>query len=219
MANGVIENLGSNILNGYNLFLSSMPPFAQSFINLFLIVLFIVVYSIFIWKFYRFIATKNIIELNLGKYKSSGHPFFEKITAWGLYFLEYLIILPFLIFFWFSIFTIFLALLTQKIDISLLLVLSATIIAAIRMTSYYKEDLAKDLAKLVPFTLLAVSLLNPDFFSFERILTNFLGIQNYFAEIFTYLTFIITLEIVLRFFDFIFSLFGLEERVAEEAEK
>ena len=219
MAKEVFSNLGVTLSEAYNLFSSSLPLFFQNFLNLLLILLLVVTFSIFIWKFYRFISTKNLIELNLNQYNRTEHPLLTKLLAGGFYLFEYIIILPFLIFFWFSIFTIFLALLTQKIDISLLLVLSATIIAAIRMTSYYKEDLAKDLAKLVPFTLLAVSLLNPDFFSFERILTNFLGIQNYFAEIFTYLTFIITLEIVLRFFDFIFSLFGLEERVAEEAEK
>jgi len=218
MAEGVINDLGANILEIYTSFSSTLPPFAQSFINLFLIVLLISLYAVFVWKFYRFIATKNIIELNLNKYNRSKHPTVEKLFAGGLYFIEYIVIMPFLIFFWFSIFTIFLIFLTDSVETSLLLIISATIIGAIRMTSYYKEDLAKDLAKLVPFTLLAVSLLNPGFFSIERIIGQFSELTNFFGSISTYLIFIIIIEIILRFFDFLFSLFGLEDKEIPEEE-
>ena len=129
--------------------------------------------------------------------------------------------MPFLIFFWFSIFTLFLIFLTENLEISSLLLISAVIISTIRMTSYYKEDLAKDLAKLIPFTLLAVSILNPKFFSIERIFNQFAELPNFFNEIFIYLIFIIILEMILRFFDFIFSLFELEKEkeVKERIEK
>jgi len=218
MIEEVINSIGKNVLEGYGSFMSLLPTFAQNFINLFLIVLLIVLYAIFVWKFYRFIATKNILELDLRKYNRSSHPVFEKLTAGSLYFLEYIVILPFLIFFWFSIFTIFLILLTENITVSTLLIISATIISAIRMTSYYNEDLSKDLAKLVPFTLLAVSFLNPGFFSIERILNHFSELASLFGSIPDYLLFIIIIEIVLRFFDFIFSLFGLsdEQEVIEK---
>ena len=89
--------------------------------------------------------------------------------------------------------------------------MSAGIIAAIRMTSYYNEGLSRDLAKLFPFTLLAISLLNANFFSIERILSRFQDIPTFFGEIFIYLIFIILLEIILRVVDFLFSLFKLNE--------
>jgi hypothetical protein len=212
----VFNNFGSTLLENYNLFISLLPLFLQNFINLLLIVLLVVAFSIFIWKFYRFISTKNIIELNLNQYNRSEHAFFTKILAGTFYLLEYIIILPFLIFFWFSIFTLFLIFLTDNLEINFLLLISAVIIASIRMTSYYKEDLAKDLAKLVPFTLLAVSILNPKFFSIERIFNQFAELPNFFNEIFIYLIFIIILEMILRFFEFIFSLFGIDEKEIEE---
>ena len=113
-------------------------------------------------------------------------------------------------FFWFIIFAFFLTFLSE-LEIQTLLLISATIVAAIRMTSYYKEDLSRDIAKLLPFTLLATSILNPAFFNIERIFTHFNELPNFLGNIFYYLIFIIILEIVLRFFDFIFSLFGVEE--------
>jgi hypothetical protein len=207
----VMERISSEILNAYNIVISSVPSFFQTFVNLFLIVLLIFIYSWFIWKLYKFIATKNILGLNLNKYNKSKHPFLTKLVAGALYFAEYIIILPFIIFFWFSIFTLFLILLTENLEIQNLLIISATIVAAIRMASYYSEDLSKDLAKLLPFTLLAVSILNPDFFNIERILNQFSAIPGFFSQIANYLIFIIVLEMILRSFDFLFSLFGLEE--------
>jgi len=206
-----ITNFGTNLLGFYKEFLETLPPIAGNFFNFIIIVLLIVLYSIFVWKFYRFISKKNILELDLNKYNTSSDPFFMKLFAGLFYFLEYIIILPFLILFWFSAFSIFLIFLTGELEIASLLIISATIIAAIRMTSYYKEDLARDIAKLFPFTLLAVTILTPKFFNIERIFNQFSLLPNFFGNILYYLFFIILLEVILRFFDFIFSLFGIEE--------
>lgn len=210
----ILDNIGKGILDIYNLAMSMLPPFLQNFINLFLIVLLIVIYSIFIWKFYEFIAKKNILGLNLSKYNRSNHPLFEKLFAGGLYFAEYILILPFLIFFWFSIFTIFLIFLTENLPVSTLLIISVTIIGAIRMISYipdYGQNLSKEIAKLLPFTLLAVSITKPGFFDIQRILGQILELSSFFNQIIIYLAFIIILEVILRFFDFIFSLFDLND--------
>jgi len=110
--------------------------------------------------------------------------------------------------------TLFLIFLTENLTVNSLLIISVTIIGAIRMISYipnYGEDLAKDVAKLLPFTLLAVSILNPDFFDIQRIFGNFSQLPGFFDKIMIYLAFIILLEIILRFFDFVFVILGLEE--------
>ncbi len=217
----VINNIFNEIGSIYDGFLQTLPLWAQTFVNLFLLVVVVLVYSIFIWKFYRFISTKNIFGLDLHKYNKSNHPFGTKVLAASLYFLEYIIILPFIIFFWFAIFTLFFIILTGDLDIQKILVISAIVISAIRMASYYKEDLSKDLAKLLPFTLLSIAILTPGFFNFERIISNFTEIPTLLDNVLLYLIFIIILEIVLRFFDFLFSLFGLEEEdeTAEENNK
>jgi len=214
----MIEGLGGTFLQAYNYFLSGLPLFFQKFINLFVIVLLIVLYSIFIWKFYRSVSSKNIMILNLNKYNKSDNSFNTKFLAGFFYVLEYIVIMPVLVFLWFSVFTLLLIFMTDNLEVSTLLLISATIIAAIRMASYYKEDLARDVAKLIPFTFLAVSLLNPTFFSIERIMGQFSQIPIFFSEIFIYLFFIIFIEVVLRFFSFIFSLFELENPIEEEEE-
>ncbi len=218
---GVLENFGTEIIKLYHEFISFLPSPLGEFFNLLVLVLLIVLYSIFIWKFYRFISTKNFFGLNLSKYNKSQNPFFTKLLTGALYFLEYIIILPFLIFFWFSIFTLFLVILTATQEVSQILIISAAIIASIRIAAYYKEGLSREIAKLFPFTLLAITVLNPNTFSevqyIEKIATHLSQIPSFFNQIGYYLLFIILLEIILRFFDFIFSLFGLEE--VEEIKK
>ncbi len=208
---GVMETLSNVLINAYQVITALLPEWAKGFVNLFLIVLLIFAYAVFIWKFYKFIATKNILGLNLNKYNKSQHPFVTKLFAGSLYFVEYIIILPFTIFFWYGLFSIFLILLTENLAVSTILIISAAIVAAIRMAAYYKEDLARELAKLIPFTLLAVSIVNWGTFDFERILGNIQQIPTFLNNIFIYLVFIIIIEVILRTFDFIFSLFGIEE--------
>ena len=79
------------------------------------------------------------------------------------------------------------------------------------MTAYYNEDLSKDLAKLVPFTLLGVSIINPHFFDVGRIISQVSEIPQFATQIVSYLLFIVALEIVLRIFEFAFSIFNLKD--------
>ena len=205
----VSEFINNGIVSVYNAFLQTLPTWAQNFLTLFLLVILVFIYAVGIWKFYRFVARKNIIKLNLNKYNKFQHVFTTKVVAVTFYFLEYIIIMPLLIFFWFALFTIFLILLTEGIEIPGLLIISATIIAAIRMTAYYKEELSREIAKLLPFTLLAIAITKPNFFNLNRIITHLVSIPSYLPQIFIYLLFIVALEIILRIFEFIFSLLEL----------
>lgn len=218
---GVIELISTTTLEAYNSVINLLPAYAQSFVNLFLLVLLVIIYSAFIWKFYRFIARKNILDLNLKKYNKTEHPIFTKIIAATLYLIEYIIVLPFVIFFWFVIFTIFLIVLTEGGTVHQIILTSATIILSIRMIAYHKGELARELSKFLPFTLLAVSILNPRFFSIERVIGHISEMPVFFNQIFTYLIFIIIIEIILRAFDFLFSIFniGEEERIRAKSRR
>jgi len=206
-----VTGFSSQILESFNYLIALFPTWMQNFINLFLLVLLVVAYAIFIWKLYRFVARKNILELNLNKYNKANHPTVAKFFASIYYLLEYVIILPFLIFFWFVVFTFFLILLTDGLGVATILIISATIISATRMTAYYSEDLSKDLAKLLPFTLLAIAITKSGFFDFGRVIGHLSSIPTFFSNILIYLAFIAGLEIVLRLFDFVFIVFGIND--------
>lgn len=215
----VFQGISEVLSSAYSALITAVPPTAQLFIKFFVISLLIVLYALFVWKFYRTVSKKDLIGLNLNKYNKSKHPLMTKVVASALFFIEYILITPFAIFLWFSVFTIFLMLLAESISLSLLLILSATTIAAIRMISYHNEDLSRDVAKLVPFTLLATSLLNPNFFSVERIIGHITEIPNVFGNVLIYLLFIVILELVLRLLDFVITLFGLGNEISPKSKK
>jgi len=210
----------NQIIAAYDIILSALPNSVQTLIELFLWSLLIFVSSLLIWKFYRSVSKKNILGLNLNKYNKSEHPLFAKLLTGVFYLLEYILILPFLIFVWFGAFTLFLILLAENLEVSVILKIAIVVIAAIRMTAYYKEDLSKDLAKMLPFALLAILITNPTFFTnFLSIIENLTKIGESFSQIGIYFTFIISLEIILRIFDFIISLFGLQDHAEIEREE
>jgi hypothetical protein len=212
---GVIEQL----FTAYSGFVAELPYGFGSFLNFFILVLGVVVYAVFIWHGYRLLAKKDILGLDLKKYNTYEHAFLVKFLAALLFFLENLIISPFVIFVGFSLFSIFLIVLTEGLAVSHLLITSAVILAAIRMTSYYKEDLSRELAKFLPFTLLAVSVLNPAFFDLQRVVTQFALVPSVFSKIWIYLLYIVLLEVVLRFFDYLFTLAGIGEPKEESIEE
>ena len=215
----VFQGISEVLTSAYSAIISSVPPTAQLFVKFFVISILIVFYCLFIWKFYKTIAKKNLIGLNLNKYNKSKHPVKNQLIAGGLFLLEYLLIVPFIVFLWFSALTIFLILLAESSSLSLILILSATTIAAIRMISYHSEELSTEVAKLVPFTLLATSLLNPNFFSVERILGHIREIPGVFGNVFIFLMFIVILELILRLLDFLLSIFGFEDEKLRSKEE
>lgn len=218
----VVASAGNGIMDLYNSFIGFFPSSVGSFINFLILVLLIVVYAVVVWHGYRFISKKNPLGLNLNQYNKASNLFSEKLLAGSLYFLEYIIIIPFILFFILGIFTLFLIVLSSNENTTQILLISSTIIAAIRMTAYYKEGLSQEIAKLLPLMLLATFILNPKLFSetsyFQKIITQIGQIPELINQIGIYFLFIVIIEIILRLFDFMFVLIGIEEIPIKEKE-
>ncbi|MEK6845068.1 MAG: hypothetical protein AABX44_02310 [Nanoarchaeota archaeon] len=182
----------------------------QIFVNLLFPTIIVAIYVIFIWKLHLFVSTKNILRLNLNKYNRTTHPALVKIFAGFLYFLEYLIVLPILIFFWFLIFAILLLFIARGMKPESIILLAAITIAVIRVISYipkHGESASAEVAKVVPFTLLAIGLTEPLFFNPKEILSRVSDIPQLFQGIIPYIFFIVTIELILRSLTFMISMF------------
>ena len=88
--------------------------------------------------------------------------------------------------------------LTKSYGYEDLLSTSFAIVTAIRITSYYSEDLSKDLAKMLPFALLGVVLVNPSYFDPGSIGARISGLPDYLMVGIQYIVFIILIEWILR---------------------
>ena len=161
-----------------------------------------VLYSFFVWKFYRFVSRREIIPINLEKYSSEGKRSPLRI---GAYISSYMILFPFFLFLWFFAYSFFIYFLARDIPTGTVLLISITVIAAIRVTAYYKEDLARDLGKLLPFSLLAIFLTSSaffsdtnNFFSLDDLGERFNEIPLLSMEIFKFIIYAIFVETFLR---------------------
>ncbi|MFH1506791.1 MAG: hypothetical protein ABIE94_07465 [archaeon] len=195
------ETIGLGIQK-YNDFLGYIPDKYQLLATLFIYVILITIYSIFIFKFYRLISKKDIIKMNLQKYNTAKHPAADKFFAFLLYVVEYIIVMPLLVFFSFFVLALFLLLLSGGQTLPQVLLVTGAIIGSIRLTSYFTEDLSRDLAKMFPFTVLAIFLLSANPMSFVGFAERVVELPDFFSQILYYLGFIVILETVVRLFSF-----------------
>ena len=168
----------------------------------------IVIYAVFVFYFYKYLAKKNIIELNLSQYNESEGS--QKALATLFYIIEYLIILPILTFFWFTVFAILILVLAEGIGAGTILIISAALVSAVRVTSYVSEKLSQDLAKMIPFTLLAIAITKPGFFEVSGLISRFAEIPSLFSNIAYFLIFIVVIELIMRFVEAITHIVGTE---------
>ena len=99
---------------------------------LLLLILGITIYSIFIFKFYRFLARKDVFNLNLRQY-NEYEGFFAKIWDGILYTVEFLIIFPLFVFFWFIIIAFFIGVISTR-PFGHVLLVSMGLVAAARLS-------------------------------------------------------------------------------------
>ena len=201
----------NSFISGYRNFVAGFPEQIQIFINLLVLTIIVCIYAVFVWKFDWFISTKDILRLNLNKYNKTIHPTLTKLVAGGLYFLEYIIILPLLIFFSFAIFVILLMLISNQLETEKIILIAAITVASIRMLSYipkYGESVSGQVAKIIPFTILVFSLTEPYFLNFEKTMGQPAKLPEVINLIWVYFFFIVALELVLRFFDFSCGVFN-----------
>ena len=187
-----------NVVGFFQNLVNSIPEEYKLISSLFLYTTLIIVYSVFIWKFYRFMAERDIIKLNLKQYSNTERPELGKFYEVLLSTFEFLIILPFLVLFWFSVFSIFFLLLSENQNAEQILLITAAIIASTRVSAYISESLSKDIAKIFPFTVLVLFLLDPNFFKISSFFDKIIQIPTLFDKILVFVIFIFAVEFTLR---------------------
>lgn len=156
------------------------------------------VYAIFVFNFYRFVATRDMFQIDLSKYEESRFRWVRAFLQIVMYVVKYLIVFPVFAFFWFAILTLILTFLSKEQSLTEILLMALATVSAIRVTSYYNEALSTDLAKILPFAVLGIFVVDTSFFTVSGSLDTLLEAESYTENILYYLAFLITLEFALR---------------------
>ena len=172
------------------------------------------VYAVFVFRFYRFVASRDMFQLNLAQHEKSRHSLARTFLDITLYIVEYIILFPVFAFFWFAILTAILTFLSKGNSFSDILLMALATVSAIRVSAYYNEDLSKDLAKILPFAVLAIFLIDASFFTISESVDILREAGGYTEKVLYYLVFLIALEFALRLIFGVITLFGrLKDRI------
>ena len=174
------------------------------------------IYAIFVFKYYRFVASKDMFGLDLSRFEERSFRWARSTLHVILYAVKYLMVFPVFAFFWFAVITLILAFLAKDQSFSETLLVALATVSAIRVTAYYDEDLSRDLAKILPFAVLAIFLIDASFFSIRESLDILKEAGDYSEKIVYSLAFLVLLEIVLRLLNGIITAFS---RLAKRVER
>lgn len=160
-----------------------------------------VVYGVFVYNFYRFLSKRDLFNINIEKIskghfsssgkKSSGAPRAAAFIATNFF------VFPFVIFLWFLGYSSFMFILVQHMPTATIFLVSSSLIIAIRISAYYREDLSRDLAKLLPFALLAIFLFDPQFYSLVDVLQRLSEMPSFLTQIASFMIVAMIVEIFL----------------------
>ena len=165
----------------------------------------ITVYGVFVFNFYRFLARKDIFTLNLQKHNQARRPALRKTITVIFYVFKCLMLYPIFVFFWFAVMAVLLYLLSRNQPVEIVMLVAMGVVGAIRTCSYYKEALATDIAKILPFALLGITLIDS---SIIRIIDSTEGVREAVLRWETaiyYLVAVVALELILRMVTGIFG--------------
>ena len=156
------------------------------------------VYALLVFKYYRFVAARDMFELDLARYEESRFRLVRAFLHVVMYVAKYVILFPFFAFFWFAVLTVILAFLSKEQPFADILLMALVTAGTIRVTSYLSEDLSTDLAKILPLTVLAIFIIDASFFAVRRSVEVLEEVRDYSEHILYYLAFLIVLELALR---------------------
>lgn len=171
----------------------SLPEFYSTIEPLIYYVIAMVIYAFFIFKFYRFVASRDIFKIDFEKHRGKG-----KAAMYALYILGYVILFPILIFIWFGVFSVFMTLVSSTKPLGEILLIAMALVATIRIGAYYNESLSRDLAKLLPLAILAILLIERSYISVLGSVEILYQMPLMWKSMVYYLAFVICLEFILR---------------------
>jgi hypothetical protein len=179
----------------------------------------IAAYSGFVFMFYRLLAKRDLLTLDLKRYEDSMTGRIRVFFRSLLFVAQYVLLIPILIGFWTVVMATILTLLSDSSDHSRNAMIATSVVGAVRILAYWTEDLSRDVAKMLPFAVLGVFLVSStsvNFSEFEALYSNLPELADAYLNSLILLS---ILETVLRVGHVVKDLFGGQRRVKKKLKK
>lgn len=115
-----------------------------------------------------------------------------------IYLFRYTLLLPMFTYLWSWILVMIVAFLYNSREPQEVLLMAMAVLTAVRVTSYYNEDLARDISKILPYGLLGIFLVNLGQVNLEASLALMERIGSERANAFYYWAYVTCQELILR---------------------
>ncbi len=121
-------------------------------ITFLLFVIGIAIYALFVWYFYRYISKRDLFpKFFYILEKREKYTKAKLVTFAAIYIVSF----PVIIFLWFTVLAFFVYLIGEGMPMFLAIFVSMAIIAVVRILAYYREEAAKEIAKMIPYAILS----------------------------------------------------------------
>ena len=135
----------------------------------------IAAYSGFVFMFYRMLARRDILTLDLSKYDQTMGGKIRAFFRTAAWLVQYALAIPVIIAFWTVVMAVILTLLADGNDHARNALIATSVVGSVRILSYWTEELSRDVAKMLPFAVLGVFLVGStsiEFNEFEELIDN-----------------------------------------------
>ena len=163
-----------------------------------LVIVSIAVYGVFVFHFYRFLARKDIFKLDLEKHNQAKRPALRKTVSVIFYIIKFLLLYPVFVFVWFAVIAGLLYLMSKNQSTDNIMLAAMGVVGAIRMCSYYNGALSTDIAKILPFALLGIMLIDNSLIDLTGSTEGVREAALQLETVLYYLIAVVSLELVLR---------------------
>jgi hypothetical protein len=160
-----------------------------------------VIYCIFIFSFYERVSKRLIFTYEQEDYSKTKHPGWTKFWNNTVYVFKYLFLAPLFLFFWFAVIAVLLMLMQDNIAVETAMLIAMALLATIRISAYYTEDLSIDVAKIVPLAMLAFFLVDMSAIDLTSFGQKLISLQSLLSTLLMYFAFTVVLEFLLRIYD------------------
>lgn len=139
------------------------------------------------WVVYNWISTRDIFKLRRQ----------HKLSK-ALHLSKFIFLLPGVTAAWFILYSVLLSIVSNS-PVSQVFLGAVIIVAAVRIAAYIRGELAEEVAGMLPLTIVATLMLNPNFLTLETLTETLVGVVDQIPLLVQYTAFIVVIEWVMRF--------------------
>lgn len=160
----------------------------------------VAVFGFMIFHLHQIMARRDVLGRDI-PWLRKWRPSIRILALFVIFVIRYIVVFPFIAYLWFLLLVVMVAFLYSSKEPSELLLIAMAVLTSIRVTCYYREDLSRDIAKILPYGLLGAFLVSFGQLDPDQFLDLLIRLRNERESAFYYWVFVVLQELALHVSD------------------